>query len=103
METKSGETTEQQVTKQYTYKPLPVTAIQLTDENLWIVAAWTNSRIVRLGTKQDAMEVYEGLDLKTAAGMKRVNFGDYIMFDSQQEKFYRISKEVFEATFDEVA
>ncbi|ASR80130.1 hypothetical protein PQB77_gp71 [Arthrobacter phage Correa] len=102
METKSGETTEQ-VAKQYTYKPLPVTAIQLTEENLWLVAAWTNSRIVRLGTKQDPIDVYEGLDLKTAAGMKRVNFGDYIMYDTQQEKFYRISKEVFESTFDEVA
>ncbi|ASR80035.1 hypothetical protein SEA_ARCADIA_72 [Arthrobacter phage Arcadia] len=102
METKSGETTEQ-VTKQYTYKPLPVTAIQLTEENLWLIAAWTNSRIVRLGTKHDPVDVYEGLDLKTAAGMKRVNFGDYIMYDTQQEKFYRISKEVFESTFDEVA
>lgn len=89
--------------KKYRKKPVVVEAMQLTHQNIYIVASWVNENgnFAKVGILRMPGAVPE-LHIKTLEGMMYCDFGSWVIKGVQGE-FYPCKDSIFQATYEEVS
>jgi len=93
--------------KTFVKKPIPVEAIQLTEENIFEVAKWANS--IQPSDKQVTIETTDNfqsicLVIPTKEGNMICSIGDYLIkepFPTDDRMFYPCKPDMFAKTYQE--
>jgi|GEM_PF-2125095 len=88
--------------KTFRKKPVQITAVQLTHENLQEVLVWANS--IQPADKQ-VKESEAGILIPTKEGEMLCGFGDYLIkepFPTDDRMFYPCKADMFDLTYEEV-
>lgn len=82
-------------------KGRPVTAVQLTEDNVGAVWEWADSK-PRFGARRDGTSVCIGLTLRPDGNRIPVHFGDWVV-QSRSGAFFRFPADGFATRFTPVA
>jgi hypothetical protein len=89
----------------YRKLPIVIEAWQLTEDNLWDVLEWADSKPYFSPTDPETHAnggphtFLDGLSIFTLEGRMKADFGDYVIRGIKGE-FYPCKPEIFEATYE---
>lgn len=82
--------------KAYRKKPVMISAVQLTAENIKEVADWCNGQV-----RKSILRGGKHIEIQTFEGKMAACIGDYVIKGIKGE-FYPCKSDIFEATYTEV-